>query len=174
MPTQLMPDERAITLTRQNWLVLALPLAATTIVLVALIVVLLLIPSTVGSTSVNTVKLVVGVVVGVAALGWLGIRTLRWRFITYLLTNRRIVMETGVLSRNEESIPLDRVQNTRIRRPFAERLIGAGSIEIESAGRDGAEILQFIPGAQAFYTEMLDAMEQARGAAGMPPASRSV
>ena len=173
MPTQLMPDERAITQTRQHWLVVAPTLAATALVLIVLIVALLLIPSTVGSTGINTVKLVVGVVVGVAALGWLGIRVLRWRFVTYLLTNRRIVMETGVLSRNEESIPLDRVQNTRIRRPFGERLIGAGSIEIESAGRDGAEVLHFIPGAQSFYTEMLDTMEQARGAAGMPP-SRSV
>ena len=35
----------------------------------------------------------------VGALLWAGFRVLRWRFMTYLLTDRRIMMEGGILSR---------------------------------------------------------------------------
>ena len=89
---------------------------------------------------------------------WAGLRILRWRFATYHLTDRRIVMEGGILSRTAETIPLDRIQNTVIHRPFGDRLIGAGDIEIESAGRDGVEVLHRIPKAEAFYNELLTTM----------------
>ena len=91
----------------------------------------------------------------VGAVLWAGLRILRWRFATYHLTDRRIIMEGGILSRTAETIPLDRIQNTVIHRPFGDRLIGAGDIEIESAGRDGVEVLHRIPKAEAFYNELL-------------------
>ena len=99
---------------------------------------------------------------------WAGLRILRWRFATYHLTDRRIVMEGGILSRTAETIPLDRIQNTVIHRPFGDRLIGAGDIEIESAGRDGVEVLHRIPKAEAFYNELLTTMN-APPSAGAPP-----
>jgi putative membrane protein len=89
---------------------------------------------------------------------------LQWRFATYHLTDKRIVMEGGILSRTAETIPLDRIQNTVIHRPLGDRLIGAGDIEIESAGRDGVEVLHRIPKAESFYNELLATMNA-------PPAS---
>ena len=89
---------------------------------------------------------------------WAGLRILRWRFATYHLTDKRIVMEGGILSRTAETIPLDRIQNTVIHRPLGDRLIGAGDIEIESAGRDGVEVLHRIPKAEQFYNELLTTM----------------
>ena len=74
------------------------------------------------------------------------LRLLRWRFQTYTLTSHRIVLARGVVSRVTESIALDRIQDTVVRRPLADRLIGAGSLEIQSAGRDGTEILGWCPG----------------------------
>lgn len=163
----LMTDERPITVSRQHWSVIAPWIAAGILFLVAGIVVLALIPGTAGGRNIGGIKLIAGVVLAVVVIGWTGAHYLRWRFLTYLLTDRRIVVEKGVLSRMTESIALDRIQNTVIRRPLGDRMIGAGDIEIESAGRDGVEILHRIPNAPVFYRELMQAMEALR--AGVPP-----
>ena len=167
MSIQLMPDERIIAEARQHWSVVAPPLAGAALALIVLSVILAVLPADVGSFSTGAPRLLGGLVIGGVVLIWAGIRFLRWRSVTYVLTDRRIVLESGILARNGESIPLDRVQNTRIRRPLGDRMIGAGDIEIESAGRDGAEVLHRVPNAKRFYTEVLDAMEAHRGAASL-------
>ncbi|MGA8361024.1 MAG: PH domain-containing protein [Candidatus Dormiibacterota bacterium] len=158
MPTQLMPGERSIALVRQHWSVLAGHVLGAIVVIVVAIVLNAKLPAAIGTLSITTVKTVVLLVVVIAAVLWAGFRILRWRFATYHLTDRRIVMEGGILSRTAETIPLDRIQNTVIHRPLGDRLIGAGDIEIESAGRDGVEVLHRIPRAEAFYNELLTTM----------------
>lgn len=167
MPTQLMPGERSIALVRQHWSVLAGHVLGAVVVIVVAVVLDAKLPVKIGSLSITTVKTIVMLVLIVAALLWAGLRILRWRFATYHLTDRRIVMEGGILSRTAETIPLDRIQNTVIHRPFGDRLIGAGDIEIESAGRDGVEVLHRIPKAEAFYNELLTTMN-APPSAGVP------
>ena len=168
MPTQLMPGERSIALVRQHWSVLAGHVLGAIVVIVVAIVLDVKLPTKVGSTSISTVKNIVALVLIVAAVLWAGLRILRWRFATYHLTDRRIIMEGGILSRTAETIPLDRIQNTVIHRPLGDRLIGAGDIEIESAGRDGVEVLHRIPKAEAFYNELLTEMNTPPSA-GAPP-----
>ena len=168
MPTQLMPGERSIALVRQHWSVLAGHVLGAIVVIVVAIVLDVKLPTKVGATSISTVKNIVALVLIVASVLWAGLRILRWRFATYHLTDRRIIMEGGILSRTAETIPLDRIQNTVIHRPFGDRLIGAGDIEIESAGRDGVEVLHRIPKAEAFYNELLTEMNTPPSA-GAPP-----
>src|ERR1700692_3307121 len=158
MPTQVMPGERSIALVRQHWSVLAGHVLGAIVVIVVAIVLNAKLPMTVGSVSISTVKTIVALVLIVGAVLWAGLRILRWRFATYHLTDRRIVMEGGILSRTAETIPLDRIQHTVSHRPLGDRLIGAGDIEIESAGRGGVEVLHRIPRAEAFYNELLTAM----------------
>ena len=169
MPTQLMPGERSIALVRQHWSVLAGHVLGAIVVIVVAIVLNAKLPADDrhpvdhhGQDRGRCWLLIV------AAVLWAGLRILRWRFATYHLTDRRIVMEGGILSRTAETIPLDRIQNTVIHRPFGDRLIGAGDIEIESAGRDGVEVLHRIPKAEAFYNELLTTMN-APPSTGAPP-----
>jgi uncharacterized membrane protein YdbT with pleckstrin-like domain len=167
MPTQLMPGERSIALVRQHWSVLAGHVLSALVVIIVAIVLDAKIGDKIGSASITTVKTVIVLVLVIGALLWAGLRILRWRFATYHLTDRRIVMEGGILSRTAETIPLDRIQNTVIHRPLGDRLIGAGDIEIESAGRDGVEVLHRIPKAESFYNELLATMN-APPSAGAP------
>ena len=162
MSAQPMPGENRLAVSRQHWSVVVPPLVGGVLVLVAVIVVLVLIPGTISSFSFGGVKLVIGVAAGVVVLAWSLIHWLRWRLATYTLTDHRIILERGVLSRYSESIALDRIQNTVIRRPLGDRLIGAGDIEIESAGRDGVERLHRIPQAEHFYNALMQAMEATR------------
>jgi uncharacterized membrane protein YdbT with pleckstrin-like domain len=128
------------------------------VVIVVAIVLDAKLPTKIGSLSIITVKTAILLILVIGSVLWAGFRILRWRFATYHLTDRRIVMEGGILSRTAETIPLDRIQNTVIHRPLGDRLIGAGDIEIESAGRDGVEVLHRIPRAEAFYNELLATM----------------
>jgi uncharacterized membrane protein YdbT with pleckstrin-like domain len=171
MPTQLMQGERSIALVRQHWSVLAGHVLGAIVVIVVAIVLDAKLPVKIGSASITTVKTIILLVLVIGSVLWAGLRILRWRFATYHLTDRRIIMEGGILSRTAETIPLDRIQNTVIHRPFGDRLIGAGDIEIESAGRDGVEVLHRIPKAQAFYNELLTSMNApASGGAPARPA----
>lgn len=171
MPTPLMPGERSIALVRQHWSVVAGHVLGALVVIVVAIVLNAVLPSHIGSLSITTVKTVIALILIVASVLWAGLRLLRWRFATYHLTDKRIVMEGGILSRTAETIPLDRIQNTVIHRPIGDRLIGAGDIEIKSAGRDGVEVLHRIPKAEQFYNELLTAMNAPpqTGAPGRPP-----
>ena len=170
MSAELMPGEQRIAVSRQHWSVVVSPLLGGVVVLVAGIVALVLIPGTIGSVQFGGVKLIIGLALGVVVVIWSLIHWLRWRLLTYVLTDRRIVLQRGVLSRYSESIALDRIQNTVIKRPLGDRLIGAGDIEIESAGRDGVEVLHRIPRAERFYNELMQAMQSMRlGPPEQPP-----
>jgi uncharacterized membrane protein YdbT with pleckstrin-like domain len=162
MAPQLLAGESVIAVERQHVAVLV-PAAAVAVVCLGVPLVLIqLVPSHLFGGNTGMVKAVADAVVAVLVVGWFAIRVLRWRCQSYTLTTHRIVLSRGVISRVTESIALDRIQDTVVRRPFVERLIGAGSVEIQSAGRDGTEILHLVPHPNRFYTEILQAIEDYR------------
>jgi dephospho-CoA kinase len=56
---------------------------------------------------------------------------------TYTLTDRRIRVRSGVVSRVDAAVPLQNIQNITMTRGFAERIIGCGSLHVYTAGSDG-------------------------------------
>ena len=68
---------------------------------------------------------------------WLGIKWLDWQFTHFVVTDERVVSRTGVLAKRGVEIPLERIANINFRQGIWERLIGAGDLSIESAGREG-------------------------------------
>jgi uncharacterized membrane protein YdbT with pleckstrin-like domain len=162
MSARLMEGERVIAMTRQHWSVVVPALIGGVLLLIAAVALLIVTPGSIGSIQFNGAKLGIGLALAVVVGIWSVIHFLRWRLTTYELTDRRIVIEGGVLSRYTESIALDRIQNTVIKRPLGDRLIGAGNIEIESAGRDGVEVLHRIPHAERFYSALMQAEEAVR------------
>jgi uncharacterized membrane protein YdbT with pleckstrin-like domain len=77
---------------------------------------------------------------GIVALAWavwLGLKYLQWNFTHFVVTSDRVVYRTGVLSKHGVEIPLERINNINFDQNIWERVIGAGDLEIESAGKDG-------------------------------------
>lgn len=68
---------------------------------------------------------------------WLGLKYLAWRFTHFVVTSDRIIWRTGVLSKHGVEIPLERINNINFHQGPWERMIGAGDLEIESAGEQG-------------------------------------
>jgi uncharacterized membrane protein YdbT with pleckstrin-like domain len=62
-----------------------------------------------------------------------------WRTTNLVLTSSRVVYREGVVHRIGREIPLDRVQDATYHQKLLERLVGAGSLVVESGGDRGAE-----------------------------------
>lgn len=68
---------------------------------------------------------------------WLGFKYLEWTFTYFVVTDYRVIWRTGVIAKHGTEIPLERITNINFRQPIWDRMIGAGDLEIESAGSEG-------------------------------------
>jgi uncharacterized membrane protein YdbT with pleckstrin-like domain len=69
------------------------------------------------------------------------VRFVRWRSTNLVVTSYRVIYRTGVMHRVGREIPVDRVQDVTYEQRFLERLIGVGSLTIESAGDRGSDVI---------------------------------
>ncbi len=185
-----LPGENALLITRQHPIVLVPALFWGVVILVGGFWISFFLAG-IGSTTVSGVAvpaisgtpimalrlLVLVVGVGIPLKRWAV-----WRFSTFTLTDHRILVQHGVFSRTTESIPLDRIQNTVVHQSFIESMLHIGRLEIESASREGVEILTYIPEPANWDTALMEQTEryrtgmagqamQAGGAPGGPPGS---
>jgi uncharacterized membrane protein YdbT with pleckstrin-like domain len=58
----------------------------------------------------------------------------------YRVTSRRIVVETGVLSKRLEQIDLYRINDYTVERPFLQRLLGTGNIVLKAMDKTTPEL----------------------------------
>jgi uncharacterized membrane protein YdbT with pleckstrin-like domain len=68
---------------------------------------------------------------------WLGYKYLQWQFTHFVVTDDRVIFRTGALAKRGVEIPLERINNINFAQGIWERIIGAGDLDIESAGREG-------------------------------------
>jgi uncharacterized membrane protein YdbT with pleckstrin-like domain len=118
----------------------------------------------------GTFKDIVGwivVVLVVAWAIWLVLKYMSWARTYFVVTNQRVIYRTGVIARHGVEIPLDRINNINFRQRVFERLIGAGNLDIESAGEQGSTQFDFVrhpDGVQAEIYRQMDSREaQAAG-----------
>ena len=91
---------------------------------------------------------VVVLVLAVALAGWACVRPfLRWWTTTYSLTNRRLVMGTGVLKKVRVDLPLWRITDLSVERSLSDRVIGCGTLVARTAG-EGSVSLRDVPEVQ--------------------------
>ncbi len=87
-----------------------------------------------GSAEVLSYPIAIAIVVYV---GFVVVKYLGWTYTHFVLTDRRVIARSGIVSKQGTEIPLDRVNNIDFSQKIFERVIGAGDLSIESAGRDG-------------------------------------
>ncbi len=64
---------------------------------------------------------------------------LPWSFTVYKLTEEKLLIETGLLNKNEEEIRLYRIMDVTLRRSLEERIFGLGTIHCCSADKSTPE-----------------------------------
>ena len=66
-------------------------------------------------------------------LGLLG-RYLYWKFTIFVFTSDRVIFRTGVIAKRGSEIPLENISNINFSQKIIERIVGCGTLELESAG----------------------------------------
>jgi uncharacterized membrane protein YdbT with pleckstrin-like domain len=88
----------------------------------------------------DALKTVVGwgwAILALLWVAWLGVKYMQWQYTHFVVTDDRVIFRTGMLSKHGVEIPLERINNINFNQRIFERIIGAGDLEIESAGREG-------------------------------------
>jgi uncharacterized membrane protein YdbT with pleckstrin-like domain len=57
----------------------------------------------------------------------------------YTITNQRLRIERGILSRSVQQTRIERVQNVNTRQSFVERLLQVGTVDFDTAGTDDSD-----------------------------------
>jgi len=118
------------------------PLAVAVLVVAAALVAEVLIQS--GSVA-TVARLAVAVVAILFLMLWLMVPVLRWRTTVFELTNRRLRMRDGIITRHGRDIPLVRINDVSFEKGLLDRLLGSGRLVVESAGEHGQIVLTDIP-----------------------------
>ncbi|MET7395063.1 PH domain-containing protein [Dactylosporangium sp. NPDC005572] len=150
-------DEQVVLHLHPHWKALVLPvvwfvLAAAAVAAVAIFTSL----AGIGILIIAAVALVLVIVVTV----WPWIK---WRTTHYVFTNERVIMRSGVFSRSGRDIPLGRVNDVSFSHTLFERMLGCGTLTIESAGERGQVQLTDLPQVektQSVLYELVDADRQ--------------
>jgi uncharacterized membrane protein YdbT with pleckstrin-like domain len=100
---------------------------------------------------------------------WLLPRWWRSLGVHYRITTRRIVVETGVLSKRMEQIDLYRVNDYTVDRPFLQRLLGTGNLLLRTFDKTTPElrITEIKTDVIALYERLRQATEKDRAARGV-------
>jgi uncharacterized membrane protein YdbT with pleckstrin-like domain len=114
-------------------------------------------------TSVNpsTTKLFLMLLVTLGLyLPWFLVRIVQNRFTKWVLTNRRVIAMRGVFSQTTATLGLERIQEVQYNRTFWDRIIGTGSLVVETASEDKPVHIEFIRQDAEFRDALMAAIDQ--------------
>jgi uncharacterized membrane protein YdbT with pleckstrin-like domain len=94
----------------------------------------------------RTVLMLVIIVVALVFITWLSLGPwIGWRATHYIFTTHRVLIRRGVLHHTGRDISLQRISDVGFSRTLWDRLVGAGTLTIESASENGQETLTNVP-----------------------------
>jgi membrane protein YdbS with pleckstrin-like domain len=111
------------------------------------------------------------IVVMAMALLWLIARYVRWASTRLVVTTSRVIERRGVFSRQGREIPIAALSDIAYRQSFFERIIGAGNVILESAGRDSQEVFPDLPHPDQIHNEIYRQLEAFRRGSHAPAAA---
>jgi uncharacterized membrane protein YdbT with pleckstrin-like domain len=152
----LLPGERILASSCRHWVVLLRPIATTVLAVAIALVILTLLPI---SGELRLLLMLGAVLVG---LGVLNLYYWGWRAHEYILTDQRVILNEGIVSKVSRSIAIDRIQDLTTFQGLWGRTWGFGDIELESAGREGAELLGTVPRPQQLRNAIFSQIEARR------------
>jgi uncharacterized membrane protein YdbT with pleckstrin-like domain len=103
---------------------------------------------------------IVVLVVALVLLAAYSIRPfLKWLTTHFVVTDRRVLMRTGILARTGRDVPLSRINDITFSHTFVERLLGCGTLVVESAGERGQVTLSDVPKVERVQRQLYDLVE---------------
>ena len=153
---ELLPGEHMLVSSSRHWVVLLRPIATTVVGAIVVLVILTLLPIA------GELRLFLMLGVALAASFVINLYYWGWRAHEYVLTDQRVILNEGILSKFSRSIAIDRIQDLTTFQGLWGRTWGFGDIELESAGREGAELLSTVPHPQQLRNAIFGQIEARR------------
>lgn len=111
------------------------------------------------SGAVGTLLSWAGVLVILAALLHLGHRLIVWYSTNFVITTDRCIYREGVIHKRGIEIPLERINTVFFHQKLFERMVGAGTLHVESAGEMGIQRFEDVKDPIAVQNLLYQAME---------------
>ena len=145
----LLPHEQPpVIATRRHWAVLIGPVVKAVPVLAVGGWLLMIDPD-------NRLTSSVGLVVLFGALGYLALRAGEWWMRHFIVTNRRVLLTTGIVVRTVALLPLRRITDLTYKETLLGQLLGYGTFRFESAGQQQAlSEITYLPRADVLYRDV--------------------
>ena len=144
MRTQLKDDEEILLITRQHWIKLILP------IFVWLVVAVLLIWLAGNMGFIGTLVLALYPI----------FEYINWKNNLWCITNLRVVDESGFFSRYSKESPLDKINNVEYDQNIWGRIMGFGSVDIQTAAELGETTYELIQNPKLLKDTITHAQEE--------------
>ncbi|MER7008373.1 PH domain-containing protein [Dactylosporangium sp. NPDC000555] len=90
---------------------------------------------------------------------WCAWRVADWWYDRFILTNKRVMVVSGIFTRNVAMMPLQRVTDMKYVQSLTGRTLGYGHFELESAGQDQAlRNIRNLPNPNELYLRIVEEM----------------
>jgi uncharacterized membrane protein YdbT with pleckstrin-like domain len=138
----------------QHWKTVLRPVFALALIIAGTLVVLILVPSLIAA-----VRLAIGAIALLLAIVFVAGPLLRWWTTSYELTNRRLRLRAGIVTRRGRDFPLSRISDVSFAQGVLDRLLGCGRLVVESPGEHGQLVLTEIPHVQQVQATLFQLVE---------------
>jgi uncharacterized membrane protein YdbT with pleckstrin-like domain len=92
-------------------------------------------------------------------LPWFVVRLIQNRCTRWVVTNRRLISMSGVFNQKTIATGLERIQDVHYLRSFWDRIIGTGSLEVDTASEHGPVHIGFLRRDKEFRDALTVAIE---------------
>ena len=144
IPRKLLGDgEKVVIATRPHWKEMVGPVLVLLLVSPLATFLATVVPE--GSAQ-RWLRLAIAVLAVLVVLRWVGWPFLVWITTSYVVTDRRLITRVGVIARLGRDMPLSRVNDVTFEHcGVLERMLGCGTLLVESAGERGQLLLRDVP-----------------------------
>jgi uncharacterized membrane protein YdbT with pleckstrin-like domain len=102
----------------------------------------------------SQLRLAVAAIAIIVALVFSVVPFLRWFATRYELTEQGLVIREGILSRSVRTIPIGRVNDASHSQRLIERMLGKGTLIVESGGERGQLVLKNVPEVDEWHQQI--------------------
>jgi membrane protein YdbS with pleckstrin-like domain len=101
----------------------------------------------------------VAVLIWLAVIGWVAWKVFDWYFDRFILTNKRVMVVNGIVTRKVAMMPLLRVTDMKYEQSALGRTLNYGTFVLESAGQDQAlREVKHLPNPNELYLRVVEEM----------------
>jgi uncharacterized membrane protein YdbT with pleckstrin-like domain len=140
---------------RPHWRILFFPAVALVLLVFGTVFLLANVPS-----DWDWARWVVLGAAGVALFVWVIKPVIQWATSQYVITNRRVIIRSGIIARQGRDMPLARVNDVHFSYGVIDRMLGCGDLIVESAGETGRLLIAAVPEVELIQREIFRLHEE--------------